>query len=200
MDDDLIEETILDKATRFQNGLVACATGGGFDGGDNEYQDLRRFFASRGDTKTMLPDFVRRCRDLGQFWAFIKYECAHYAERRALIWDAFRPLIDYLEAIDRAPGTAPISVTLESFEPDRVHAAWQKALDRRVSDPEGAITAARTLLETVCKHILDDVEVSYPDDADLPKLWALTAEQLKLAPLQHQESVFKAVLGNCQAW
>lgn len=37
MDDDLIQETILDKATRFQNGLVACATGGGFDGGDNEY-------------------------------------------------------------------------------------------------------------------------------------------------------------------
>ena len=199
MDDDLIQETILDKATRFQNGLVACATGGGFDGGDNEYQELRRFFASRGDTKTMVPDFVRRCRDLGQFWAFIKYERAHYAERRALIWDAFRPLIDYLEANDRAPGTAPISATLESFDPERVHAAWQKALDRRAADPEGAITAARTLLETVCKYILDDAGAEYPDDADLPKLWALTAEHLNLAPNQHQEGVFKAVLGNCQA-
>ncbi|MGC9949723.1 MAG: hypothetical protein ABSF64_25425 [Bryobacteraceae bacterium] len=33
---------------------------------------------------------------------------------------------------------------------------WRKALDRRHEDPEGAITAARTLLESVCKHILDE--------------------------------------------
>ncbi len=29
-------------------------------------------------------------------------------------------------------------------------------MERRATDPEGAITAARTLLETVCKHILDE--------------------------------------------
>ena len=66
-------------------------------------------------------------------------------------------------------------------------------------DPEGAITAARTLLETVCKYVLDDTGAPYPDDADLPKLWALAAEQLNLAPHQHQEGVFTAILGNCQA-
>jgi Abortive infection C-terminus len=36
-------------------------------------------------------------------------------------------------------------------------------------------------------------------NADLPKLWALTAESVNLAPHQHQESVFKAILGNCQS-
>lgn len=55
------------------------------------------------------------------------------------------------------------------------------------------------LVETVCKHILDDAEVHYPEDADLPKLWAVTAEQLNLAPQQHQEGVFKSILGNCQS-
>jgi hypothetical protein len=80
-----------------------------------------------------------------------------------------------------------------------VQAAWQKALDRRAADPEGAITAARTLLETVCKHVLDDAQVAFPDDADLPKLWALAAEHLNLAPHQHQENIFKAILGNCQS-
>ena len=39
----------------------------------------------------------------------------------------------------------------------------------RQDDPEGAITAARTLLETVCKHILDETEVDYSKD-DLPTL------------------------------
>ena len=75
---------------------------------------------------------------------------------RILIWDGFRPLIEYLETQDRSPGVAPISATLEAFDPEHVHAAWQKALDRRAADPEGAITAARTFLETVCKYVLDD--------------------------------------------
>jgi hypothetical protein len=193
----LFDETALDKAIRFQNGLIAHATSGAFDGGDEVYKELRLFFGSRADTKAKLPDFVRRCSDLAQFWGFIKYERARYAERRTLIWDAFRPLIEYLETQDRSPGVAPISATLEAFDPDHVHAAWQKALDRRAADPEGAIIAARSLLETVCKYVLDDAGAPYPDDADLPKLWALVAEQLNLAPHQHQEGVFKAIRGNC---
>jgi hypothetical protein len=91
MDIDLFEESVLDKAIRLQNGLIASATGGGFDGGDSVYQELRRFFASRADTESKLPDFVRRCRDLGQFWGFVKYERGTYAERRNLLWDAFHP-------------------------------------------------------------------------------------------------------------
>lgn len=197
--DSLFEESTLDKAIRLQNGLIANATGGNFDGGDPEYKELRQFFALRGDTKTKLPDFVRRCSDLSQFWGFIKYEYSTYQERRDFIWKVFRPLIDYLEASDRAPGIAPISEAITAFDTEHIHAAWRKALDRRIDDPEGAITAARTLLETVCKHILDDSGVTYPDDADLPKLWALAAEQCNLAPNQHQESVFKAILGNCQS-
>ena len=170
--------SLLDQAHRLKDGLVSHATDGAFADGDPAYKELRRTFISRSDTNDKVPDFVRRCVDLAQFWAFIKYERPTYRERRALIWDAMRPLIDYLEAQDRTPGVAPITATLEAFDPKNVHIAWQKALDRRATDPEGAITAARTLLETVCKHILDDVPTTYADDADLPRLWALAAEKL----------------------
>jgi hypothetical protein len=194
------EESALDQAVRLQNGLIARATGGGdFDGGDTEYKALRSYFMARADTKALLPDFVRRCSDTAQFWGFVKYEYASYQERREFIWDRFRPLIEQLEAHDRAPGVIAITDTLTAFDPDNVQVAWQKALDRRTSDPEGAITAARSLLETVCKHILDDAGAPYPDDADLPKLWAMAAEKLNLAPSQHQEGVFKAILGNAQS-
>ena len=199
MDEGLFDETLADKAIRFQNGLIAEATGASFDGGDQAYKELRWLFASRPDTKGKIPDFIRRCSDLGQFWGWIKYEKPSYAERRTLIWNAFRPLIDYLEAHNRAPGVAPITAVIEAFDPDNVHAAWQKALDRRMADPEGAITAARTLIETVCKHILDDMGEAYPADADPAKLWALVAEKLNLAPQHQQEAVFKAILGNCQS-
>lgn len=97
------------------------------------------------------------------------------------------------------PADELISRALVTFDEGGVHHAWQKALDRRVDDPEGAITAAKTLLETVCKHIIDDAGGTYGDNDDLPKLYALAAEQLNLAPSQHSETVFKAILGNCQA-
>ena len=39
----------------------------------------------------------------------------------------------------------------------------------------------------------------YAPNEDLPRLWHLTAELLNLAPNQHQEPTFKAILGNCQS-
>ena len=80
-----------------------------------------------------------------------------------------------------------------------VQAAWMKALDRRIVDPEGAITSARTLIESVCKHILDEAAISYDDATDLPKLYKQTAEILNLAPSQHTEPIFKQILGGCTA-
>jgi hypothetical protein len=192
-------ESTLIKVQLMQDGLVAFSTGGEFDGGDLTYKRLRRELLDRPDVRDKLPAFVRRYRDLGQFWQFIKQEYGRYAERRQFLWESFRPAIDYLEAFDRAPGLQPIGDVLERFDPEKVHAVWQKALDRRLVDPEGAITAARTLLESVCKHILDEGGIAYAEDADLPKLWALCAEALNLAPHQHQEKLFKAILGNCQS-
>ncbi len=200
MDQDaLFDETLTDKAIRFQNGLIAVATSSGTEFPNEAYKELRKIFAERGDTKSKLPDFIRRCSDLAQFWSFIKHEKSTYQERRDFIWGAFRPLLEHLEALDKAPGTGPIGEVLEKFNPDNVHGAWQKALDRRSHDPEGAITAARTLLETVCKHILEDEGIPYASDVDLPKLYGLVAEQLNLAPGQHQEGIFKSILGNCQS-
>lgn len=173
------------------------ATGGAAS--DDDYRTLRQEFMARPDTAALLPFFVRRCRNLSTFWEWIKGEAKQWAPRRVLIRQAFTALLDHLEATHRAPADASISDVLESFNEDGVHRAWVKALDRRLTDPEGAITAARTLLETVCKTILDGSGKSlYGDQDDLPKLYHKTAEKLNLAPSQHTEEVFKAILGSCQ--
>jgi hypothetical protein len=195
-DDD--ERTLLEKAEKLQGGYIAQATQDGGDLDPATFARLRQEIMSAPALVGKIPGFIRRCRDHGQFWQFIKNKFRHYQERREFIWNEFRPLLEFLETQDRTPGVAPITEALEGFDPEHVKAAWQKALDRRAADPEGAITAARTLLETVCKHILDETEgVTYADDADLPKLWVLTAETLNLAPGQHQKPVFRAILGNC---
>ena len=190
-------EEILRKVIALQDGLVAYATGKAFK--DPEYQNLRRELLAFGELKERLPKFVRQIRSLAQFWPFITKESDNYAGRREFIWDQFRPLIDQLEEQDLAPGVEPITVTLKAFDPEHVHGIWQKALNRRINDPEGAITAARSLLETVCKHVLDDSGITYAEGIELPKLWATAAESLNLAPSQHEEDIFKAILGNCQS-
>ncbi|XSC43460.1 abortive infection family protein [Bradyrhizobium sp. RDT10] len=103
--------------------------------------------------------------------------------------------MEHLEGRNRVPGDAVVSDALQSFDADGVHAVWSKALNRRAQDPEGAITVARTLLETVCKRILDDIPVTYSDKEDLPKLYTMAAKALKLAPDQHTEEPIKAILG-----
>lgn len=92
-----------------------------------------------------------------------------------------------------------ISELLLTVNSEHVQRAWEKALKRRSEDPEGAITAARTLVETVCKHILDEEQIGYPDNADLPKLYHLAVEQMHLAPEQYTENLVRRMLGNCQS-
>jgi hypothetical protein len=191
-----IPEGPLERAQMLQNLLVSRATGTMPDGAD--YTLLRTFFLNDPILKPLLPDFVRSSRDLSQFWGHIKSAADTYQARRVLIWEAFQPLLDHLEEADRAPSDSIVGDSLHGLKADAVLAIWQKALARRTTDPDGAITSARQLLESVCKHILDDMSVSYPNDADLPKLWRLNAEALNLAPDQHNEIAFKSVLGGCQ--
>ncbi|GHC63606.1 hypothetical protein GCM10010136_05070 [Limoniibacter endophyticus] len=84
---------------------------------------------------------------------------------------------------------------MQTFDADGVHAVWGKAIARRNTDPEGAITVARTLLETVSKRILVETGKSYSEKDDLPKLYSNAAKALNLAPDQHTEEPIKAILG-----
>jgi hypothetical protein len=64
----------------------------------------------------------------------------------------------------------------------------------------GGVTAARTLLETVCKHILYNRGIEYDGNKiELHELYKLTAAELTLAPSQHTQEIFKQILGGCSA-
>jgi hypothetical protein len=185
---------LTDKVQRLQSLLVTQATGGFSDA--REYVLLRKELLKDTVVGHVLPRFVATSRDLDQFWQFIKPKFSKYAERRQFLWDQFRPAIEAAERgaspVDDAAAEALVRLNATS-----VGAAWRRALERRSSDPEGAITLARSLLESVCKHVLEEMGQPYPDDADIPRLYRLVADQLKLAPGQHPEDAFKRILGGC---
>ena len=167
-----------------------------------EYRDLRLELISMPRVAKLLPRFVHRCRDLEEFWAFIKAEISgsgSYDLRRNFIRENFTPLLTMLEAESRSPGDEGITAAVLAVDSTYIQECWQKALERRATDPEGAITASRSLLETVCKHILDGENQPYGDSPELPKLYAQVAKQLNLSPSQHTEQVFKQILGGCHS-
>jgi hypothetical protein len=190
---DDIPTSLVEQVKMMEGILIACATGGSPD--NHVYENLRGQFVGDLTLRDKLPPFVRTYRNLDAFWPYIKHEAGTYAERRQIISGAFTPLIDQLEGRFAAPGDNPASDTLRTFDADGVHAVWAKAIERRNSDPEGAITIARTLLETVTKRILDEMGEQYSEKDDLPKLYRLAAENLNLAPNQHSEDAIKSILG-----
>lgn len=112
---------------------------------------------------------------------------------RDIRWGAIVP------SQQHTPAASQITGALSALNAAHIHEIWQKALERKTADPEGAITSARTLLESVCKSILDGRAAAYDDASDLPKLYNLTARELNLAPSQHTEEVFRQILGGCFA-
>ncbi len=65
-----------------------------------------------------------------------------------------------------------------------------EAVDR---DPADAITAARALVETACKTVLDELAQAFDDRDDVPTLYKKTAVALRIDPTQH-EVIYRQVL------
>ena len=113
---------------------------------------------------------------------YIKNVSPHWEPRRKHVRDAFTPLFEHFEGGASAPVDPVASGVLTAFDADGVQAVWFKALGRRHSDAEGAITSARTLLETVCKRVLNEANESYDDAADLPALYKQVAKKIFVSP------------------
>ena len=202
--DPLIEPHMDDfeRAMTLQNIMLSRATGG-YEY-EQEYQELRNYFKQDRSLWKLIPDFVKRNFDLQQFWTFIKHEFSTYHERRAYIYDCFQQILVHLEQDIRFPRhnmNSPVDSetekTLNTLDLNQISEEWQKILDRRDRDPGGAITAARTLIESVCKSILSIKGIEYEENIKFPKLYRKTASSLNLSPDQHQEQIFKGILGSC---
>src|SRR3984957_8663204 len=163
----------IEQAKSLETLLLAACQGDRSESG--LYELLRSTFMSDPALRSLLPEFVRTCRSLDHVWTNLRSISPHWAPRRKHVRDAMIPLFNHLEGINRAPIDGVATDTLQKFDAEGVHAVWEEALRRRHTDAPGAITSARTLLETVCKHILDEADQPYSDKDDLPALYRATA-------------------------
>jgi len=177
--------------------MIARVTGGG-DVLLADFRKAREAVMADPVAAKVAPECVRVCRTPDSVWSYIKAqnpELPSYASRRVFLGEAFEPLLGALERFESAPLDDLVGSGVEVLDSDSVGTAWERALDRRRTDPEGAITAARTLLESVCKTILDDLGISYSGRDDLPKIYRKVAEALTLAPNDYTDEQIKRILG-----
>ena len=156
------------KIESLQNMLIDIATGG--SGDEVEFKKLRAELLVAKGVKHLLPPFLETNRTVGQFWQFIKFAFRTYAERRKYIWEEFSSALSFVECLELRVAEKSITEKIDKFNQGYINAEWLKALGRKADDPEGAITTSRTLIETTCKFILDNLEIVYKDDLELPKL------------------------------
>lgn len=187
-----------EQASFFKDTLIHLATNDKCCGTREDYIPLRKHFRDNPSTKNLLPKWINENRNADEFCDFIKEEYSTYPERRRFIRNEMNHLLEYCETTQNLPFPPEKSITdvLKKFDEESINQAWHKALERKTADPEGAITIARTILESVCKHILDEKKIDYDSNKiELSELYKKTATELNLSPSQHTEGIFKQILG-----
>lgn len=182
------------KAEALLNVLTEAATGG--DRHDSLFSDLKLFF-SESSYKKHLPEWLNGIWSLNLFWSFIKPKFDRYSERRGFLGEEFTPLLNACQ------GTHSIlslqSGVIADFSSTGLNDCWRKMLERVESAPDGAITMARTTMETVLKHLADELGESYSAQEDFSVLYKKVAKKLNLSPDSHTEEVFRSILGGYSA-
>ncbi|MGG0644738.1 abortive infection family protein [Sporosarcina gallistercoris] len=186
---------------RMKINLTNYATGGNVNS-EFKYKEERMNLMNNSIFKEKVPMFIKTCRSVDEFWGYIKPKFSTYHERRTFIASEFHELLTLLEEMQsrNIAFSNIIEIPLHpGSEISYIHETWNKAIERTVNDPEGAITIARTLLEEIFKYILVNTKTSYSQDADLPSLYKLVRNLLNLSPEQHTEEIFKQILGGCNS-
>ncbi|MGO9447061.1 MAG: abortive infection family protein [Solirubrobacteraceae bacterium] len=191
-----MQSPILDAASEIKQLMVARVTGAP-KVDSHAYKAARDSVVGDPAAAKLAPECVRICRSPDEVWTYVKgqFMLDTYQSRREFFQREFEPLLTALERFASAPLDDLVSAEAEALDSASVLAAWGKAVERRSGDPEGAITAARTLLESVCKTILDDLGESYGSGDDLPKLYRVVSKALKLAPADYTDEQLRRILG-----
>ena len=184
----------IDRVLQLQNIMRARATHKHQPGEEDDYVFIRESIMQDPDVKQRLPQAVRVCRSLDHFWEFIKPRYSSYAERREYLQRVFEPLLQYIEDESSNPVDELLGDVLQEFSAEAVQNMWGKAIERREADPAAAITLARSLIESVCKHIMNEAG---EDQGNPDQLYRRTTALMNLAPNKQSEEPFRQLLGAC---
>ncbi len=99
-----------------------------------------------------------------------------------------------LAEVESAPDMAELFDDSNLFDVQRL---WTKAKARVLTDPDGAITASKTMLESLCKLIINETGGTYTNNDDFPSLYQKAAQQFHFSPNTQTQAEYKRLAGSC---
>ena len=132
-----------EHAEELEKIVVARATGNIYN--HVFYEPLRMYFLENEELKLLLPDYIRKNRDIEHFWIFIKNNISGegcYNNRRKYIYDSFQPLINYLEEKEFSNGSSLIKLRIAFSAVFITSSNWSISSSASVS-PGKAINISR---------------------------------------------------------
>lgn len=175
-----------------KNTCIQMSTGGEFS--YEKYEEERLKVTSYPELKYILPDWLIEHRYGHSFWGFISCKFRTYQERRVFLRTDFDEILDHLKMGSSRPISISIEKSLKYVSSDRLNNYWKKIIERSEHDPEGAITASKTLFEAVMKYVLDTEKVSYSNKDDYSTLYIKLKKTINLDPTKHNVQNFKQIL------
>lgn len=171
-------------------------------GDETQYTTLRRQLLAIRQLTSLIPEFVKTDTTLHEvrrraqkLQGGTNTNVASYETRRDWLAAEFRPLLEQLQRPQMSSVEEILAETLTTVDSAHIRAAWDKAIERRHGDPEGAITIARSLIEAVCKHVLGAGNYSNKDE--LPDLYKKAARVLRLTDDGFADESLKQVMRGC---
>lgn len=108
---------------------------------------------------------------LNQFLVYDGLELQHQGQRVRLV-----------QAGTSAPVLAALAQKTQAIDFDTVQRDLERAMASAATDPEDAVTAACSVIESVCRSILIELGVKLPDRRDILSLYKAVREPLALSP------------------
>lgn len=182
-----------EKLYSLHNILNEAITSGTFL--EEDFNALRSFFIN-SSYMPLLPTWLCISPNLAAIRRTAQGISSHYKERREWLNEELSPLYKAVQQFttDILNGHTCI---LENLNSKTIMLHWGKMLSRLGHDPEGAVTMARTLLESELKLIAEKLDLQLGKNEDVPSLYKKIAVVMKLSADQHQEKMFKSLLGSC---
>lgn len=181
---DVFEAKAIDVSTYMENSI----------GSYEAYEEARIDLLSEPLLHPVLPEWIVKNRSGSMFRMTMQSYSSTYNGRRVFIKNTTDELRNYIEGGVSQPVSLSFSEVKSAIKTAGVESLWRKVQSRRENDPEGAITAARTLLEATLKHTLDELGEKYLEKDELPDIYKKVCKRLNLSPKEQEEQIFKQIL------
>lgn len=185
---------LISKVREFHKLVIDFATGKTMEDIYGTYEKARSEFLQLDQSiSPAIPRWIYEKRYGSNFWSFIKSVSPTYSGRRNFIDESFADLYDYIEKGANQPITLSLEQINAAIRNDHVDLLWKKIHSRKSFDKDGAVTACKTLIETVLKYLLDEKGILHSNNDDIKDLYKKVSSVYDLEPISQKSEGFTKV-------